>query len=234
MIIRPIGLPIEAKKSLAELKKMGFKIKPLLTDNHYKQKFLMLDTKSGKNDIVVLSDKTDRAWSRGKTYKAAVINMLKSISGEKFKVTDVKTGEMKEFTAPDYDFMGFKTFGGYERRGNTQDEICYIKTLANGQKIQVNPRGSWWSDLPCKIITSSIASESQDQYRVYQDGHFLHFWLGEDGKHYQSEFIPTKLGNKLSNVIRNISSFFVSNDEKELLEIKHNLKGKVFGRWINS
>lgn len=230
-MITPIGMPKQARTALREFKQMGFVVQPLEKRKH--TKFVTLATESGMHPIDVNSNDMERAWGRGKTFKDAFLDLLTSISGKKF-VTDINTASRKEYTAPVCEILpkGFETYGGYIKHGEEMDDICYVKTLSDGKKIQINPSGSWWGDAPSKMITSEESSKSQDYYRVYQKGNFMHFWNGEGGKEHHEDFKPTKLGHNLSKAIRGIASIFVSNDKKELLDVKLNLQGKPFGKWI--
>lgn len=217
-MIRPVGLPTEAKKALVELKKEGLVIRSLGKEDSLR--LVELDARS-HNSVI-----NENVASRGKTYRQALINLLKNNSKKEITIEypdlDIRVTKM-----PDYDFLKWKTYGGYK---STESGASYEKVLSDGKKVTIIPRRNWCDTAPVKII--DINPKNQEEYRVFPSGDVMHSWNDEAGKYHREDFIPTKLGQTLSKALRVIVEPFKSNDEKELLDVTLNLKGKSFGNTV--
>lgn len=247
-MIRPIGLPAPAKKAWAEYEAMGFRIVPEKVlglpksarktwIRHLAEKRCRPEVAKSRNiKVVCLSDNSGLTtmaihYGIGKSYRKAVMNFITSNSSKYFRTVDFKTDKSTWFNAPDYEFLKWKTYGDYIRRGSEEDSY-FIKTLSNGQSIEIIPRSNWSGTSPVKIIHAKENSDGLKQHRVYENGSFLRIWDDKTGKTHHTYFHPTKLGRTLSKALRAVVAPFKTNDEKELLEITLNLKGKPFGRTV--
>lgn len=217
-MIRPLGLPIEAKKALVELKKEGLVIRLLGKEEGLK--LVELDAKS-YNSVI-----NENVASRGKTYRQAFINLLKNNSKKEVTI-EYPNFDIKIATMPDYDFLKWKTYDGYQIK---KSGASYEKILSDGKKITIIPRRNWCDTAPVKII--DINPNNQEEYRVFPSGGFIHSWTDEAGKNHREDFIPTKLGQTLSKALRAAVAPFKSNDEKEMLDVNLKLQGKPFGHTV--
>lgn len=217
-MIRPVGLPTEAKRALAELKKEGLVIRRLGWVEG--RKLVEIDAIS-HNSVI-----NENIASLGKTYKQAYINLLKHNTNKKVHI-EYPDLDISTATMPDYDFLKWKTHGGYK---STESGASYEKVLSDGKKITIIPRRNWCDTAPVKII--DINPKNQEEYRVFPSGDVMHSWNDEAGKYHREDFIPTKLGQALSKALRAVVAPFKSNDEKEMLDANLNLKGKHFGHWV--
>lgn len=219
-LIKPLGLPMTVRKALVELNKNGLVLK---YSKQPGRKCIELDSKTGNIVNKIRS-------SSEKSYRDAVINLFEHRGNQSVQVATNKGIDVT--CIPDAEFYRYKTYGGYVKNGEEKFPY-YTKTLSNGQKIEIVTRQNWSGTSPVKIIYAKENSEGINQYRVFPSGDFVCC------KDYTRErplsdvyFIPTKLGRTLSKVLRALVAPFKSNDEKELLELTLNLKGKPFGKTI--